>query len=518
VGLLLSAVWGAMDPLWAAMSKLRRNQLDECIGLCDQLLSQNPGDQAAWFIKGKAVLRKNFIDDVELDEESFAEVLLDENAVAAMPRPGTSLNSSRVSTGGGVGSYDQGVRPVSHSGRPITGFVRPASSRPMSGQSGDIRDALQSRSRMGTAASRPMTTFGREVRLGTASLASSSGQGRLVDVERLNIKKYAKRTGLAMLITDYLLYVEHNTRKALEICAEATQEHDFKNWWWKARLGKCYFKLGMLRDAERQFRSSLGIQPMINTYLELVNVYLRLDLPNSALDLLKEACDKFPTEPRLLLGQARIHDQLNDPLLAIEIYKAVLDLDPSHIEATACVAAHHFYSDQPELAIRLYRRLLQQGVNNTELWNNVGLCCFYAAQYDMSLGCFERALALANDDSMADVWYNIGHVGVALGDLGLAYQAFKVAASIDPTHGEALNNIAVLEMRRQKYDVARACLTTSHDSNPMIFEPCFNLALMLYKLGDFQEAHSYVQKALSLYPNHVEGNELLDSLNKLFEA
>ena len=27
---------------------------------------------------------------------------------------------------------------------------------------------------------------------------------------------------------------------------------------------------------------------------------------------------------------------------------------------------------------------------------------------------------------MADVWYNVGHVGVALGDLGLAYQAFKV--------------------------------------------------------------------------------------------
>jgi tetratricopeptide repeat protein 8 len=321
-----------------------------------------------------------------------------------------------------------------------------------------------------------------------------------------------------MLITDYLLYVEHNTRKALEICAEATHEHDFKNWWWKARLGKCYFKLGMLRDAEKQFRSSLEIQPIVNTYLELVNVYLRLDLPNTALDLLKEACEKLPSEPRLLLGQARIHDQLNDPLRAIEIYKTVLELDASHIEATACVAANYFYSDQPELAIRLYRRLLQQGVNNTELWNNVGLCCFYAAQYDMSLGCFEKALALASDDSMADVWYNIGHVGVALGDLGLAYQAFKVAASIDPTHGEALNNIAVLEMRRQKFDLARACLSSSHDSGPHLFEPCFNLALMHYKLGDFQEAHSYVQRALAKYPHHVEGNELLESLQKLFEA
>lgn len=59
---------------------------------------------------------------------------------------------------------------------------------------------------------------------------------------------------------------------------------------------------------------------------------------------------------------------------------------------------------QPELSIRYYRRLLQMGVNNTEVWNNIGLCCFYSSQYDMALGCFERALAVAGDEEMADVW------------------------------------------------------------------------------------------------------------------
>jgi hypothetical protein len=34
-----------MDPLWLAMSKLRRGRLDECIAACDVILSQNPGDQ-----------------------------------------------------------------------------------------------------------------------------------------------------------------------------------------------------------------------------------------------------------------------------------------------------------------------------------------------------------------------------------------------------------------------------------------------------------------------------------------
>ena len=109
----------------------------------------------------------------------------------------------------------------------------------MSGSS-NVRDALQSSRRSGTA--RPMTTLGREVRLGTASLSSSSGA--LVDVDKLNVKKYAAKTGIAMVLTDYLIYVEHNVRKALELCSEATKENEFKSWWWKARLGKCYFKLG----------------------------------------------------------------------------------------------------------------------------------------------------------------------------------------------------------------------------------------------------------------------------------
>lgn len=93
------------------------------------------------------------------------------------------------------------------------------------------------------------------------------------------------------------------------------------------------------------------------------------------------------------------------------MHKMVLEADPANVEAMACLAAHHFYSDQPELALRFYRRMLQMGVSTPELWNNLGLCCFYASQYDMALSCLDRALSMASDDAMADVWYNIGQVG-----------------------------------------------------------------------------------------------------------
>ena len=77
-----------LDPLWFAMSKLRRGKYDECIVLCDEILATNPADQAAWLTKFRAIIKQNYIDDIELDEESVAEILMDENAVASAPRCG----------------------------------------------------------------------------------------------------------------------------------------------------------------------------------------------------------------------------------------------------------------------------------------------------------------------------------------------------------------------------------------------------------------------------------------------
>jgi hypothetical protein len=56
--------------------------------------------------------------------------------------------------------------------------------------------------------------------------------------------------------------------------------------------------------------------------------------------------EKFTCEPRLLLGLARIHDQLRDPESSIGLYKRVLVLDASNVESIACLGAHFFYSDQ----------------------------------------------------------------------------------------------------------------------------------------------------------------------------
>ncbi|CAD7700271.1 unnamed protein product [Ostreobium quekettii] len=358
---------------------------------------------------------------------------------------------------------------------------------------------------------RPLTSSGRFVRLGTASMRSEAG-GPFINVHRLDLRKYASRPLLARALCDYILYHDHNPRKALELCSHATKIAGYTDWWWKARLGKCYYQLGMLRESESQFQSSLKHQDAVVTVMELCKVYLRMDQPGTAMETYTAHMKKHPGDVSLLLGAARVKEALNDAQGAFLLYKDVLKQEGSNVEAIACLASYNFYTDQPELALRFYRRLLQMGVNNAELWNNLGLCCFHASQYDMALSCFSNAMCVASNDALADVWFNVGHVAVGIGDLGMALQAFKVAVSVDSSHAEALNNLGVLECRSGDVRAGRASFSQAQRLSDHLFEAHFNGAVSAFRAGDLQESYDMVSRAAEVYPDHPDCKDLLKQL------
>lgn len=91
----------------------------------------------------------------------------------------------------------------------------------------------------------------------------------------------------------------------MALAVEATQACEFKDWWWKVQLGKCYFSLNLIRDAEQQLRSALKQHLNVDLFLRLVRVYIRLDQPLSAIDVCKKAVENFPGEVTLLTEIAR---------------------------------------------------------------------------------------------------------------------------------------------------------------------------------------------------------------------
>lgn len=403
--------------------------------------------------------------------------------------------------------------PLSRTGRPITGFVRPGTqaSRPKT-----MEQALKT-GRTSTAA-RPMTNAAaRNIRLGTASMLADDPT-IFIDTSKLNLKKYAAKPQVAKILFRYLFHVENDTIKALDLAAAASKACRFEDWWWKAMLGGCYYRLGMHRDAEKQFKSSIVSQPMVFTTHLLAKVYIRLDKPTSAIDCYKDGLDANPTDTSLMAAMARIHEGVGDLNKSIAQYKTVLKCDSTNAEAIASLAANYFYNDQPESALLLYRRLLQMGVMASELFNNLGLSCFFAQQYDMAINCFERALVKANDDTMGDIWYNISHVAIGLGDVGLGYQCLKLAVTCDPKHAEAFVNLGVLEHRLQKHSQAKAHYQTAASNADNLYEAQFNLALLAQTSGDIQTTYNAVRAALEAFPEHKNSKTLLEEVKNLLSS
>lgn len=59
-----------MDPFYKALSLFRLRKYDQCIEICNQLLSSNPTLQGPWELKMRAMTQRVYVDDIEAEEDA----------------------------------------------------------------------------------------------------------------------------------------------------------------------------------------------------------------------------------------------------------------------------------------------------------------------------------------------------------------------------------------------------------------------------------------------------------------
>ncbi|ETN81677.1 tetratricopeptide repeat protein [Necator americanus] len=351
------------EGLFKALRLYRNNQIKACEEECTKLLEKNPLDQAVWALKLTCLTDPVYVDELENDELGIAETFLDQNIIAPNARPGT---------------------PTSTAGRPLSGVIRPLTSlRP-----GTMEQAVRT-SRTARTARAVSSGSARQLRLGTASMAASA-DGPFVNLARLNVDKYAADPHVNRQLFEYVFYHEADIKTAHQIAAVATKTANYEDWYWKNQLGKCYLRLGLLQDAEKQFLSSLRSHRLVETHAYLAKVYNRLDQPLVANKYYEQGLALYHDDVTLLTGLARNKELLGEMTESNECYKKILNIQANNIEAIACIATNCFYDDKPEIALRYYRRIMQMGVNNAELMMNIGLCCFACQQFDFALSSMQR--------------------------------------------------------------------------------------------------------------------------------
>ncbi len=122
--------------------------------------------------------------------------------------------------------------------------------------------------------------------------------------------------------------------------------------------------------------------------------------------------------------------------------------------------------------------------------------------------------AVKKDVEASEVWYNISHIGIALGDVLMSFQALKICVSLNPKHSEALNNLGVLEMRNEQLEKARGDFVQAVALNDQQHESLYNTALLHWQLGEVSDASKMCEKSLEVYPDHWESLELKKEIKK----
>ena len=114
----------------------------------------------------------------------------------------------------------------------------------------------------------------------------TSPNGPFIVLSRLNISKYTEKKYLAKALFEYMLYHDHETALALQM-ANAACELDQKDWWWRSRRGMCHYRLGLHREAEKDFQQAATLFSHPDNFLFLSKVYARIDLPAQAIESYK---------------------------------------------------------------------------------------------------------------------------------------------------------------------------------------------------------------------------------------
>jgi tetratricopeptide repeat protein 8 len=253
--------------------------------------------EAAWMLKCQCLVRDNYIDELETEEEGIADALMQETDKNAFARVGTSFRNSA--------GHNPIMRPMS-GGRVNTGFQRvgtSANSRAGSKQANMLRTG-----RVMTNNGVPATSNGRVLRLATASL-QQHGEN-FFDASKADMRRIAQRRSKARVVFLYLFYVEHNLRKALELAVCATELNKFEDPWWKLSLAKCYYHLSFYPEAEKQLLSSVAHNNNIQSILYLSKIYQKQYNVQKSISALAQATTLHKYEPKLLIALGRIYDEL----------------------------------------------------------------------------------------------------------------------------------------------------------------------------------------------------------------
>ena len=277
---------------------------------------------------------------------------------------------------------------------------------------------------------------------------------------------------------------------------------------------------GIYRDELTFFNHIVALNPQArNAHHNLGRVLLTADRAEEAVAATLIAVEQRPdfADAHSNLGLALLAVQSTDE--AVQHFRRALELDPRHRDARHNLAniqrAHGHY----EAAVDSYRAVFDLDPEFALAHAGLGDALFHLGRHEAAIASLTRAVSLQAD---------LPEVGALHGIMGLASQAlgrseaaagyFEQALRIDPRDSIALNRLATLRAREERYEEALVQYRKLVEIGHAGAQTYANMGVVLYHLNRPEEARRSFERALSLDPDHATARAGLEQMQTVLRS
>lgn len=279
------------------------------------------------------------------------------------------------------------------------------------------------------------------------------------------------------------------------------------------KLFEFYKKSGMEEEAAEVLSDAFMSRRMdVDTKVKLVSAYLQqansTDKVKQAIDLAQKTVESHP-------NKAQAHSVLGDAYYvgeqrskARDAYLNAVAIDSSKKVLWEQVLRLDSELSELELMIEHATGALKAFPEHAQFWLMKGLALVMLKDEAKAVKAFEKGVEFADDPALRSRFY--AHLGDSYNNLSRyeeSYKAYEEVLSYDPNNAHVLNNYSYfLSLQEKELDYARSMsrrLIMMHPDNPTYLD---TYAWVLYKLGEYEEAKKYLERALE----HTDDGTVLE--------
>ena len=216
-----------------------------------------------------------------------------------------------------------------------------------------------------------------------------------------------------------------------------------------------------------------------------------------------------PKNTQALQEIAAIHEHLNKPEVALKIYQAILKLDKNNLMANENVGLYYLKNRQWDLAYKHLKLVAISDENRWKTQNGLGVLADLNKKYNEAIQYYQKALAQDAENPL--ILNNMGYSYYLKGDEKTAKQYFNQALSVDSQYQRAIYNLALIEIKQQRYSEALSLL----NRDMKLYESYNTIGYLCMLNHQYETAEQYFALAIAESPVYfAAAEENLDALKK----